>query len=72
VTIPFVGPLTHLGTPEESMSIVDLDLNVLEIAEQNYKVRFDMAREDWHYTYRHSISGGAGGKGDDEDVGPDE
>jgi hypothetical protein len=45
------------------MSIVDLDLDVLEIAEKNYKVRADLAREDWHYSYRHSISGRGGEEG---------
>jgi predicted amidohydrolase len=72
VTIPFVGPLTRLGTSEEGMSLADLDLNVLEIAEDNYKVRADLAREDWHYTYRHSISVGVDEKGEEKDVGPDE
>lgn len=35
------------------MSVVDLDLGILEIAEENYKVREDLARHDWHYDYRH-------------------
>jgi hypothetical protein len=25
----------------------------LEDAESNYQVRSDLAREDWHYDYRH-------------------
>jgi hypothetical protein len=58
VTIPFVGPITRLGSSAEGMAVVDLDLAVLDIAEDNYKVRYDMAREDWHYTYRHSSNGG--------------
>jgi predicted amidohydrolase len=53
VCIPFVGPITRLGSAAEGMSIVDLDMGVLEIAEKNYGVRADLAREDWHYSYRH-------------------
>lgn len=57
VTVPFCGPITRLGGSAEGMAVVDLDLAVLDIAEQNYKVRYDMAREDWHYSYRHSSTG---------------
>lgn len=39
------------------MSIVDLDLTILEDAEQNYQVRSDLARHDWHYDYRHNAKG---------------
>jgi len=53
VTIPFVGPITRLGSSAEGMSVVDLDLGVLDVAEDNYKVREDLARHDWHYDYRH-------------------
>jgi hypothetical protein len=35
------------------MLVVDLDLGVLDIAEDNYKVRADLARDDWHYGYSH-------------------
>ncbi|KAF2425310.1 carbon-nitrogen hydrolase [Tothia fuscella] len=54
VTIPFVGPIIKLNSGAEGMAIADLDLAVLDIAEENYKVRHDIGREDWHYTYRHS------------------
>ncbi|KAJ9649729.1 hypothetical protein H2199_000508 [Coniosporium tulheliwenetii] len=46
---PFIGPLTRLGSAAEGMSVVDLDLGILEDAEENYGVRKDLAREDWHY-----------------------
>lgn len=36
------------------MSVVDVDMQILEDAEENYKVRSDLARDDWHYDYRHS------------------
>lgn len=44
------------------MSIVDLDMQVVEEAEGNYKVREDLARGDWWYRYRHQGRGkGEGG-----------
>ena len=54
VTAPFIGPLTRMGSCAEGMSVVDLDMQILEDAEANYKVREDMAREEWHYDYRHT------------------
>jgi hypothetical protein len=53
VTVPFIGPITRLGGSGEGMSVVDLDLRILDIAEDNYRVRADIARHDWHYDYRH-------------------
>ncbi|KAK3044651.1 hypothetical protein LTS18_000714, partial [Coniosporium uncinatum] len=53
VTVPFIGPLTRLGSCAEGMSVVDLDMQILEDAEKNYQVRADLARHDWHYDYRH-------------------
>ncbi|KAK5016436.1 carbon-nitrogen hydrolase [Cryomyces antarcticus] len=57
VCVPYVGALTRLGSSAEGMSVVDLDLGILEDAEENYKVRADLARHDWHYDYRHSRPG---------------
>lgn len=54
VTVPFVGALTKLGGSAEGMSVVDIDMQILEDAEANYQVRADLARDDWHYDYRHS------------------
>ena len=51
VTVPIIGTLGRLGEPEEDMIVVDLDMEVLEEAERNYKVREDLKREDWHYSY---------------------
>ena len=55
VTVPFLGALGDetKDSEEEGMSIADIDMEVLEKAEDNYKVREDIGREDWHYTYRH-------------------
>ena len=55
VTLPIIGPVAKMGT-EEGVQVVDMDLGLLDIAEQNYKVRQDIKKEGWHYTYRHSIS----------------
>ena len=54
VTVPFIGPITRLGSSSEGMSVVDLDLGILDIAEDNYRVRADIARHDWHYDYRRT------------------
>ena len=55
VAMPFVGARGSetMNTGEEGMSIVEVDMELLEEAEKNYKVREDLAREDWHYVYRH-------------------
>lgn len=50
VATPHLGALGRLGRVE-GMSIVDLDMDVLRIAEENYKVREDMEAEGWHYAY---------------------
>ena len=39
---------------EEGFIVVDLDMSVLDLAEENYKVRQDLASEEWHYSYRHN------------------
>ncbi|KAI4187482.1 MAG: hypothetical protein LQ346_005490 [Caloplaca aetnensis] len=60
VAVPFLGALgdeTKDGS-EEGMSIVDLDMKHIEEAEANYKVRQDLAREDWYYTYRSRTMAG--------------
>ena len=57
VGLPHVGSSGRLGRAE-GMSIVDLDMNVLKIAEDNYKVREDMKAEGWHYAYTQIRDGG--------------
>ncbi len=54
VCVPWAGPLVRLGSHAEGMAVVDLDMNILEQAEENYQVRADLARSDWHYMYRHT------------------
>lgn len=55
VVLPFVGPVGKMGA-EEGLLLADLDVGVLALAEENYKVRQDMASQGWHYTYRHTKS----------------
>lgn len=53
VSIPFMGPIGKMKGSEEGMIIVDLDTAIVDEAEGAYKIRADLAREDWHYHYRH-------------------
>ncbi|KAG2162019.1 hypothetical protein VTO58DRAFT_109420 [Aureobasidium pullulans] len=57
VCAPYVGPIVRLGSCAEGMAVVDLDMQIVEDAEENYQVRADLARGDWHYDYRHSKEG---------------
>jgi len=43
-----------LGDSEEGIAVADVDMQILEDAEENYQVRADLARLDWHYDYRHT------------------
>ncbi|KAM3420980.1 hypothetical protein BST61_g1408 [Cercospora zeina] len=54
VCVPYAGALTRLGSCAEGMAVVDVDMQILEDAQENYQVRADLARSDWHYEYRHS------------------
>jgi hypothetical protein len=36
------------------MAIADVDMKIVEDAEDNYQVRADLARTDWYYEYRHT------------------
>lgn len=54
ICVPYIGPITRLGSHAEGMSAVDVDMAIVEDAEANYQVRADLARGDWHYDYRHN------------------
>jgi predicted amidohydrolase len=56
VTAPLVGALGKMGA-EEGISITELDLDVLDVAERAYKVREDMKKEGWHYPPRLMTGG---------------
>ncbi|KAF2487944.1 carbon-nitrogen hydrolase [Neohortaea acidophila] len=64
ICVPYAGALTRLGSHAEGMAVADVDMNILEIAEQNYQVRTDLARSDWHYMYRHTNNADDGSKSD--------
>jgi hypothetical protein len=51
IAVPFIGPIARIGSAAEGMAIADLDMQILEDAEENYQIRADLARDDWHYTY---------------------
>ena len=54
--MPFIGALGQetMNRGVEGMSVVDVDMEILDEAEKQYKVREDISRSDWHYTYRHN------------------
>lgn len=41
----------EIGLDEDGVSYVEIDLDVLRIAEENYKVREDIQGRGWHYGY---------------------
>jgi len=55
VAMPFVGAVKgSFDGCEEGMRVVEVDMEILEEAERNYKVREDLANKDWHYGYSHA------------------
>lgn len=57
VSLPFVGAVGKMGS-EEGVSVADMDLGILDLAESCYKVRQDINSEGWHYVYRHNSAAG--------------
>lgn len=52
VVLPIVGTVPgSFSDSEEGMRIIDVDMQTVEIAEKNYRIREDLGREDWHYGY---------------------
>lgn len=49
--MPLQGTTCMLGRAEE-VTVVDLDLDILGVAEDVYKIRQDMSRPDWHYPFK--------------------
>ncbi|KAJ4158692.1 uncharacterized protein LMH87_009208 [Akanthomyces muscarius] len=47
--MPMLGSLGRLGHGREGMSVVELDLGLLDVAEKAYKPRDDMERRGWKY-----------------------
>ncbi|PWY80457.1 hydrolase, carbon-nitrogen family [Aspergillus sclerotioniger CBS 115572] len=52
VCLPVIGTVGAMG-PEEGVLVMDMNMDVVRIAEENYRVREDLNREGWYYTYRH-------------------
>ena len=51
VALPIQQPLGTMEPGEEGMRVVDVDLDVLRLAEESYKVRQDVKGAKWHYGY---------------------
>ncbi len=49
VAVPIRGALGRIAHGEEAMSIVELDMALLDEAEELYKMREDMAKRKWAY-----------------------
>jgi predicted amidohydrolase len=54
VVVPYVGPVIRMGGCAEGMAVTELDMAIVDDAEDNYQVRAYLARDDWHYDYRHN------------------
>ncbi|RJE25970.1 hydrolase, carbon-nitrogen family [Aspergillus sclerotialis] len=48
VSMPVVGSVGKMGD-EEGLLVVDVDMRLLDIAEDCYGIRTDLKREGWHY-----------------------
>ena len=57
--MPFVGGRGDetKDTNREGMSVVEVDMELVEEAEKNYRVRADIEGKGWHYAYRHQGGG---------------
>lgn len=52
VALPIVGMVKpSFENSEEGFRVVEVDMDIVEIAEKNYKIREDLSRKDWHYGY---------------------
>ncbi|KAK7900422.1 hypothetical protein LTR67_002704 [Exophiala xenobiotica] len=52
VVLPLVGPVQgNFEDNEPGMKIVEVDMKTVDIAEENYKIREDLAHPSWHYGY---------------------
>lgn len=50
VTMPILGSLGKLGVEKDDLIISEVDIEVLRVAEEHYKVRADLQGEGWHYS----------------------
>jgi predicted amidohydrolase len=52
LAMPILGSLGKLGIEKDDMIISDVDIDILRVAEEHYKVRADLQTEGWHYSHR--------------------
>ncbi|OCT51012.1 carbon-nitrogen family hydrolase [Cladophialophora carrionii] len=54
VVLPLVGKVKgSFDDGEPGMRIVECDMRTVDVAEENYKIREDLAGKNWHYGYSH-------------------
>jgi predicted amidohydrolase len=54
VVLPLVGKVRgSFDDGEPGMRIVECDMRTVDVAEENYKIREDLAGKNWHYGYSH-------------------
>jgi hypothetical protein len=53
--MPLMGPIAKAEGTHEQMVIGEIDLQILEDAEDSYKIRADLAQPDYHYAVRPKI-----------------
>jgi hypothetical protein len=52
VAMPLIGAVKgSFDGPEVGMRVVEVNMEILEVAERNYKAREDLEKENWHYGY---------------------
>lgn len=52
VTMPLIGPVPgSFDDASEGVRVVAVDMSLVDIAEENYLIRQDLKRHDWHYGY---------------------
>jgi predicted amidohydrolase len=54
ICVPYAGQIAKIQDSSVGTAIADVDMQIVEDAEENYQVRADLARLDWHYDYRHN------------------
>jgi predicted amidohydrolase len=52
ITVPLKGNIARLPDGQEATLYADLDMNIAIAAEETYKIRADLAKDEWHYDYR--------------------
>ncbi|KAG7411018.1 hypothetical protein Forpe1208_v010590 [Fusarium oxysporum f. sp. rapae] len=51
VNRPILGTLGEIEIGKDKVEIVEVNLDILRIAEDNYKIRKDIKGEGWYYKY---------------------